>query len=187
VPNTSRLVNITASATGYNPGSAQFEILDDEAALFVGWDKVAETVAETGSPQVQLKATLSGPATTAITIPFTVSGTATRGSDFTTPIAGGTLTINSGTTATYLISLIDDAEVDPDETVIITMGTPTGATASGTTTYTLTIGDDDGAGEGGGAGGGGGTTTGTCSCSSTGGGLALALLGLAAALRRRRR
>jgi MYXO-CTERM domain-containing protein len=187
VPNASRFVNITASAAGYNSGSAQFEILDDEAALFVGWDKAGETVSETGSPQIQLKATLSGPATTAVTIPFTVTGTASRGSDFTTPIAGGTLTINSGTTATYLISLVDDAEIDPDETVIVTMGTPTGATASGTTVYTLTIGDDDGTGAGGGAGGGGGTTTGTCSCSSAGGGLALALLWLAAALRRRSR
>ena len=186
VPNASRFVTISAAATGYNPGSALFEILDDEAALFVSWDKAAETVSETGSPSVQLRAVLSGPATGPVVVPFTVSGTATRGTDFSTPISAGQLTISSGTTATYLISVLDDTEVDPDETVVVTMGTPTGATASGATTYTLTISDDDGP-VGGGAGGGGAAGGSSCGCTQGGGGLLLALGGLATLLRRRRR
>jgi hypothetical protein len=186
VPNTSRFVTIGAAATGFNPGSAQFEILDDEAALFVSWDKAAETVPEAASPTVQLKATLSGPATSPVVIPFTVSGTASRGSDYNTPITAGQLTISSGTSATWLINVVNDTDVDPDETVVVTMGTPTGASASGQTVFTLTITDDDSGGADGGNGPGG--TTGACGCSQ--GGLTAALvplllLGLAR-LRRRR-
>jgi hypothetical protein len=189
VPNASRFVTITAAATGYNSGSAQFEILDNEAALFVSWDKAAETASEAASPSIQLKAQLSGPAAGAVTVPFTLSGTATRGTDYSTPISAGQLTIAAGaTSATYIISVIDDQESDPDETVIVTMGTPTGATASGTTTYTLTIADDEaptGSGGGSGGAGGGGNTTGSCACTTAGGELAMVLAGLAALIRRR--
>lgn len=187
VPNASRFVTISAAAPGYNMGSAQFEILDDEAAVFVSWDKAAETVSESATPTVQLKAVLSGPVTGQVVVPFTVTGTATRGSDYNTPIAAGQLTISGGTSATWLITIVNDTDVDPDETIVVTMGTPTGAAASGQTVYTLTITDDDGAVGGDDAGTGPGST-GTCGCTHAGvTWLApLALLFLSRLTRRRR-
>jgi hypothetical protein len=173
VPNASRFVTITATATGFNPGSAQFEILDDEASLFVGWDKAAESISESSSSSIQLRAVLSATSTTAVVVPFTVTGSATRGADYSTPIMAGQLTISTGTSATYLINLVDDMDVEGNETVILTIGTPTGATASGNTVYTLTINDDDSGGAGGGTTGTGGGATGTGGgTSGTGGGAA---------------
>jgi len=211
VPNMARFVNITASAGGYNPGSAMFEILDNEGAtVFVQWEKMSESVSEGSSALVQLRAVLSAPAMGQVTIPFTVSGTATRGADFSTPIMGGTLNITSGTMATYVISVTNDQAMEPDETVVVTMGTPTGATAQGNTTYTLTITDDDGGGAGGGSGGtaggsgaagsgtgGSGTGTGggaggaeeldgVCGCGQGPAGAFSVLMLLALAVRRRR-
>ena len=190
VPNASRFVTISASAPGYNSGSGMFEILDNESAVFVSWDKAAETVTESAAPTVQLKAVLTSAASVAVVVPFTITGTATRGTDFSTPIAGGQLSIPAGSTsATYLISVLSDSEPDPGETVIVTMGAPTGAASSGVTTFTLTI-DDGSSGTGGGSGeadaGPGGGITGTgCGCSQ-GGGLWLLALGLLTVLTRKR-
>jgi len=194
VPNTSRYVTITASAAGFNAGSAPFEILDDEAALFVQWDKAGETVSEGAASSLQLRAVLSGTPSGTVMVPFTITGTATRGTDFSTPIMTGSLSISGTTSATYIVNVLNDMAAEGDETVVITMGTASGATASGVTTYTLTITDDDGGGAAGGSGGtaGGGSTgggmeePGGCKCSSVEPGLLLAaaLLGV---LRRQRR
>lgn len=167
IPNTSRFVTVTASANGLNPGSAQFEIQDNEASVFVSWDRATETVSEGAASSLQLRAQLSGTTTGPVTVPFTITGTATRGTDFTTPIMTGQLTISSGTSATYLINVVNDSMAEGDETVIVTMGTPTGASASGATVYTLTITDDDSGSTGGGTAMGGGTAG---SGGATGGG-----------------
>jgi hypothetical protein len=181
VSNASRFATLTANASGYNPGSAQFEILDNEAGVYVGFDKAAEAVAEAASPSVQLRATLSAAATVNVVVPFTVTGTAARGTDFTTPVMANQLTIPAGSTsAAWVINVLNDTEVEGDETVVVTMGTPTGATEGGNRVYTLTITDDDGAGMA--DGGTGPGTTGSCGCSSAEAGvawLALLLLGFA--------
>lgn len=197
VPNGSRFVDVTATATGLNAGSAQFEILDDDVSVFVGWDKAAETVMEGASPSVLLRAKLTAPATMDVVVPFTLGGTATPGTDFSTPTMATQLTIPAGSTESnpYLIRVTNDTEVDPNETVVATMGTPTGASASGITVYTLTIADDDtGSGTGGsggspdgGAGGGTGGGGPPAGCGCTHFNAALAGLALLLALRRRRR
>src|SRR5262249_33455073 len=75
-PNANRYVNITAAATGYNRGSAVFEILDDETSLVVTFDKAAETIAETRSPLVVLTAELSETPGGEVRVPFTLGGSA---------------------------------------------------------------------------------------------------------------
>lgn len=87
-------------------------------------------------------AVLSETAASDVTVPFTVTGTATNGSDFT--ISTSPITIAAGqTSANITITPIDDTDDEPDETVIVTLGTPTGATVAGTSTHTATIVDDD--------------------------------------------
>ena len=81
-----------------------------------------------------------------MTIPFTVAGTATSGTDFS--IASNSITIAAGqTSANINIDVIDDTEAEPSETVEITLGTPTGADLGVSTVHTVTINDNEGLGD----------------------------------------
>jgi hypothetical protein len=73
----------------------------------------------------------------------TSGGTATAGADYT-PIAG-TLTFASGqTTAQLTIAIADDAAVEDDETIDLTLSNPGGGATIGTPgASTLTIIDND--------------------------------------------
>jgi hypothetical protein len=91
---------------------------------------------------VTLTATLSATTTSTISIPFAVTApsTASEGSlqDYT--ISASPLVIPAGaTSADITITINDDSTLEPDETLIIAMGTPVNATAGATTTHTLTI------------------------------------------------
>ena len=84
---------------------------------------------------------LGWPAPSTITVPVTVSGTATGG-DFTGVPAS--VTFNAGEVSKFItITVTDDNLVESDETVILTLGAPTGATLGTNTTFTLTIQDND--------------------------------------------
>lgn len=142
-PDENRYVDITATAMGFNRGSATFEILDDEQSLTVNWDKAAETIDETRSPLVVLTAEASGTPSQPITIPFTLGGDAVLGEDYRIMGMVTELQITGTPRTTLVIELIDDEEVEGDETLTVTMGTPTGANPGTVTEFVLTIGDDD--------------------------------------------
>ena len=81
----------------------------------------------------------------AITLAYTVTGTATRGSggDFTAP-ASDSVAVPPGEAGAYIdISIIQDALREPDETVILTLADGAGYDLGARTTFTLTIQDDD--------------------------------------------
>ena len=104
------------------------------------------TAAQSGSENVgelTITAQLSGVTSTTATVPLSVSGTATQGTDFT--ISPTSISFAPGTTSTAVVTItvIDDGVVEPDETVIVTMGTPTNATLGATTFHTATITDND--------------------------------------------
>ncbi len=77
-----------------------------------------------------------------VTVPFTVTGTAS-GADYT--INASPLTIAAGaTTGSITITIATDSIHEPNgETVILTMGTPTNAAKGATLVHTATITDDD--------------------------------------------
>ncbi|MBI3922205.1 MAG: hypothetical protein HY318_12360, partial [Armatimonadetes bacterium] len=110
----------------------------------------AKTVAFTSASQssagesgtITVTAQLSAVHTADVTVPFTVSGTATGGgTDYTIT---GTITIPAGQlTGTATITITPDSLDEDDETVILTMGTPTNASKGATTVHTATITDDD--------------------------------------------
>ena len=81
-----------------------------------------------------------------LTLSYTVDGTATAGSDKDFTIQGsGTLSVAAGaTTAALPVGLQDDAAVEGDETVVLTLTDGTGYTLGATTAHTLTIADNDG-------------------------------------------
>ena len=78
-----------------------------------------------------------------MTVPFTVSGTATGGgTDYS--ITASPVVITAGnTTADITITITQDSQYENDETVIVDMGTPTNATQGAVITHTVTINDDD--------------------------------------------
>jgi hypothetical protein len=103
----------------------------------VSFTAAAQSVSE-GVGTATITAQLSSSSTQAVTVPFTVSGTATDPADYT--ISASPLTIAAGnTTATITVTVVADGVAEPDETVIVTMGTPTNATQGATTVHTVTI------------------------------------------------
>jgi hypothetical protein len=90
--------------------------------------------AETGPASGVMTVTQTNPSATNTVIAYTVTGTATSGADYTA--LSGSVTILAGaTTATITIPVIDDAVLDPVETVIITLTSIT----SGLPTLSVTI------------------------------------------------
>ena len=85
-----------------------------------------------------------------LTLAYTLSGTATRGTDYA--ISGvssnsATVAVAAGaTSATVAVAITDDADDESNETVILTLGSGSGYTVGSTSAHTLTITDDDTAG-----------------------------------------
>ncbi len=108
---------------------------------------VTQTVSE-GDSAINVTVLLSKPSDSTITIPFTVSGSATSGSDFT--VAVNPITIAAGqTSGNITINLVDDAIVESLETVVVSLNQPTGANLGESTVFTGSILDNDRSGGGG--------------------------------------
>ena len=140
--------NTTVSST-QGAGTASGTINDDDAAPSVSIANAA-AVNEGNDPKttVNMSFTVSVSAASAkkITVPYTLTGTATGGSDYETP-ATTSLSIPAGdTSGTIVIKVKGDTLDEPNETVIVTLSAPTHATVSNTEgagTGTGTINDDD--------------------------------------------
>ena len=83
----------------------------------------------------------------ALTLSYTLSGTAMRGSDYS--ISGvttdsGMVSVSSGvTTATIAVAITDDSAEENSETVVLTLTGGSGYTVGSPSAHTLTIRDDD--------------------------------------------
>ncbi|SFM64442.1 Calx-beta domain-containing protein [Chitinophaga sp. YR627] len=138
----------TASATN---GTASININDDDNTAV---NKVISIVAanDGSEPSANGAFTISLPTGVTVnedvTVNFTVAGTATAGTDYTSP--GTTITIPAGQNSiTLTIPVLDDQAIESPETVIVTVtgGTAatTGAFTAGATngTASININDDD--------------------------------------------
>ncbi|MEZ4527398.1 MAG: C10 family peptidase [Desulfobacterales bacterium] len=77
-----------------------------------------------------------------ITVPFTVSGTAAAGTDHN--LTDGSITVPAGSTsASKTFQITDDSSKESDETVILTLRTPTNAVLGTPVNLTITIRDND--------------------------------------------
>jgi hypothetical protein len=91
---------------------------------------------------VTVTAQLSAASGQTVSVPYSVTGTAADPADYS--ITSSPITITAGsTTADITITVVDDALDEVDETVIVTMGTPTNATKGATDVHTATITDND--------------------------------------------
>lgn len=72
-----------------------------------------------------------------VTVPLAVSGTASAGVDHDLGLTS--LSIDSGTSASFSFNVFSDSEAEASETVVITMGTPVNAVAGNSPTHTVSI------------------------------------------------
>jgi hypothetical protein len=108
------------------------------------------SVTEDGTPNLVYTFTRTTPTTSALTVNYTVGGTATFSTDYTQSGAAsftsttGTVTFAAGSsTATVTVNPTADTTVESDETVILTLASGTGYTVGTTTPVTGTITNDD--------------------------------------------
>ncbi|NCS41943.1 MAG: hypothetical protein GPJ20_25170 [Microcystis aeruginosa BS13-10] len=100
------------------------------------------SVTEDGTANMVYTFTRSGVTTNALTVNYTIGGTATNGTDYTSIPTSVTFAANSST-ATVTVDPTADTTVESDETVALTLATGTGYTVGTTTAVTGTILNDD--------------------------------------------
>ena len=143
--------NETVIVTLSNPSNATlgsdnvhtYTITDNDNAPVVDFNTTSSNGAESVSSKA-ITVDLSAASGQDVTVDYAVTGTATgSGTDYT--LANGTLTINAGATGgTITISnIIDDLADEANETVIITLSSPSNATLGGDSVHTYTITDND--------------------------------------------
>lgn len=127
---TSESFALAAYATGGQPREVAFA-------------SAGATVAETGGAAL-LTVRLSQTTAQTVTVEYAATGgTATNGADYTLP--AGTLTFAPGQTAQRIsLPISNDAADEGDETVTITLSSPSNAVLGSAASFTLTIADDGG-------------------------------------------
>ena len=145
-----RVIATLSAGAGYAVGSANaatVTIVDDDTV--VGVVATDPDAAEQGSDPGIFTVSRTGPTTAALTVNYTVGGTATPGADYTGLSSGygGTVTIPAGAASTTLtITPIDDSVGEYDETAILwlsTADTPGAYSIGPAGNATVTIADND--------------------------------------------
>ncbi|HAA13410.1 MAG TPA: hypothetical protein DCE41_17660, partial [Cytophagales bacterium] len=138
--------NFPTGITGGTSTSASVTITDNDFVTTVTITAQDDTGTE-GSDDGQFVVALgkSNDTGSSLTIPYTVSGTATEGTDYAS--LSGSVTIDDGQTqATILIDVTDDSDAESNETVTLTLDDgnyPTGISSGTSTEATVNIIDDD--------------------------------------------
>jgi len=141
---TETVILTLSPGTGYTVGNGSATIGiedDDNNTVAISATGNAAEPAMNGSFSV----TLTPAPESAVTVNYTVSGTATAGQDY--QALAGSVTIPGGSSsATIDVNVIDDEIVEMTETVIVQIIAPTDYTVSGQGVATVSITDDDMAG-----------------------------------------
>ncbi|MGC4016590.1 MAG: Calx-beta domain-containing protein [Luteolibacter sp.] len=108
----------------------------------VGFAAAASSGPESNTA-VYLPVALSFAPKSPVTVAYAVTGgTAVSGSDYT--LANGTLTFNAGETVKLIpVTVVDDAVIEPDRTILVGLSSPTGADLAANSSHTYTIVNDD--------------------------------------------
>lgn len=133
----------SASYTVGTPSGATITIADDDTATpIVSLSANDPNASEPGSDTGSFTITRSGSTSAALTVNFSVSGTATAGTDY--GALASPVTIPAGASSAVLtVTPLDDALVEGDETVVVTLANSVAYTVGSPSTATVTIADDD--------------------------------------------
>ena len=143
-PSETIITTITAPA-GYTitgPDTATATIIDDD----LGTLTLVKTTdgKEAGPVSSVFTLTRTGDLSSALTVNYTLGGTATPGVDYTDTTPNSVTFAAGSSKATITLPTKDDLLSDPSETIITTITAPVGYTISGPDTATATILDNDG-------------------------------------------
>ncbi|MDB5391628.1 MAG: hypothetical protein JWM11_7274 [Planctomycetaceae bacterium] len=142
-PNQTVILNLDTPTNGTlgTTTSNTITIVDSEVVPVVNFETTDQIVSE-GIGSVNVVVKLSDVAVQDVTIPFSVTGTATDPADFT--ISASPLVIPAGQSSGIItINVVNDSLVEDDETMVVTLGTPTNAVLDVSSVDTLTIRDND--------------------------------------------
>ncbi len=133
---------VTATATGPN-GVSEFSNAFAVAGVPTIQFSAPSYAFGESSGSATITVTRSGNTTVSSTVAYATSnGTATQPGDYLP--ASGTITFAAGDTSkTFNVTIINDTVDEPDETVNLTLSSPTNATLGAQSTAVLTIQDDD--------------------------------------------
>lgn len=135
------LSNLSGASLGATTTHTVTVQSNDSALPMVRFTTDSQSITE-GGTQVTVPVALSAASATAVTVPFTVSGSATVPADHN--LASGTVVIAANAVSqTITFSMVSDTTAEPNETVVLTLGTPTGATLGSPSVHTVTILDND--------------------------------------------
>jgi hypothetical protein len=143
VENNETVALTLATGTGYTIGTTTAvtgTITNDDTSVTLAVSPTS--VNEDGTTNLVYTFTRSGVTTNALTVNYTVGGTATNGTDYTSIPTSVTFAANAST-ATVIVDPTADTTVEPDETVALTLATGTGYTVGTPNTATGTITNDD--------------------------------------------
>jgi len=138
------IVTLSAASETVEPGTYMeytYKIINDDLPS-VAFEVDSSDGLEADSP-AYLTVTLYPALLEEVKVDYSVTGTAEGGGvDYT--LADGTLTFSAGDTEKSIkIDITDDTEVEPDETIIVTLSNPTGALIGTNESHTYTILNDD--------------------------------------------
>lgn len=140
----------TVIVSGYNVpmGPQPFALVVDQgpqpgASLpVVRADALDGTATEAGPTGGVVRITRTGDTSSPLTVHYTTAGSATAGQDYTT--LPGSVTIAEGATeATVAVEVLDDDEVEPDETVVVVLSSDLAYTVGSPGDTTIRITSDD--------------------------------------------
>ncbi|MCE2673533.1 MAG: M10 family metallopeptidase C-terminal domain-containing protein, partial [Microcystis sp. 53598_E5] len=133
-----------AAGTGYTvgtPNAATGTITNDDLPS-ITLAVAPSSVTEDGTTNLVYTFTRTGVTTNSLTVNYSISGTATNGTDYTSIPTSVTFAAGSST-ATVTVDPTADTTVESNETVILTLAAGTGYTIGTTTPVTGTITNDD--------------------------------------------
>jgi hypothetical protein len=136
------LAAVNAAVANQTAGTtAQIQALANTVTITIAFEATTSDAVESNTG-LNLAVNLSAASGQAVTVSYTVTGTATSGTDYT--LANGTATIAVGSTSTNIVLVItEDALGETNETVIVTLSSPSNASLGANTAHTHTITDDD--------------------------------------------
>jgi len=146
----------TIQVTLSNPSNATlgvntvhtYTINDNDVFPTVAFDLTASSGDESVTP-ASLSVSLSAAYMQTVTVDYAVTGGTAAGGGVDYTLAAGTLTFDPNDVSKSIdIAIVDDGEVESDETIEVTLSNPSNATLGSNTVHTYTINDNDTAGLG---------------------------------------
>ncbi len=129
------------NGTAVNPSIHNIQIIDDDTPPIVRFNSLGSNKVE-NEGSVIIGLSLDKISASDVTIPLLLSGSATQFSDYT--ISTTSVVIPAGfSTASFTITLLDDAFYEPDEDIVVDLGSPSNAARGLPDRYTVNIEDDE--------------------------------------------